>query len=318
MFAKKLTTAILQKNSRVCVGLDPRLELIPEKIQNEAVDKYGKTFQAAAEAIHVFNKQVIDVVADHVPVIKPQLAFYEQYGSAGIVAFEDTVAYAHEKGLLVIADAKRNDIGSTSQAYANAFLGKTNIFEEEKFVFNADALTINPFLGEDSLLPFIETCDKYGKGIFVLVKTSNSGSKDLQDLVVDETVNEKTNEGKSLVRETVSEKLAKIIDKHAQLPKGDSSYSSIGAVVGATFPEEANVLRKLMPNSIFLVPGIGAQGGDLNSLAVFFDKEGLGAIVNSSRGIVFPKEAQGRDNYLEIIEGKAKELKEQINEVLGK
>ena len=302
MFSKKLTTAILQKNSRVCVGLDPRLELIPEKIKQQAIKKHGKTFQAAAEAIRVFNRQVIDVVAPHVPIIKPQLAFYEQYGAAGVATFEDTVAYAHDNGLLVIADAKRGDIGSTSQAYANAFLGKTNIFEEEKAAFNADALTINPFLGEDSLLPFIDTCQKYGKGIFVLVKTSNIGGKDIQDLEVD---------GK-----TVSEKLAGMLNKHAGNYSSDEKYTNIGAVVGATFPEQAKGLRELMPRSIFLVPGIGAQGGDLNSLAVFFDPEGLGAIINSSRGIVFPKEAQGQDNYLEIIEGKAKELKEQINEVV--
>ncbi|NCN45396.1 MAG: orotidine-5'-phosphate decarboxylase [Candidatus Pacebacteria bacterium CG10_big_fil_rev_8_21_14_0_10_36_11] len=304
MFAQKLVAAILDKNSRVCVGLDPRLDLLPEIIKQNAINKYGETLEAAGEAIKNFNREVIAAVAPFVPVIKPQLAFYEQYGVPGLMAFDDAVRFAHEHGLLVLADAKRGDIDSTAQAYANAFIGQSKVFSSKTSVFNVDAVTINPFLGEDSLAPLIKTTQEFGNGIFVLVKTSNPGSKDLQDLVVD--------------GETISERLAKMLQQHIQQEKlSVGEYSNVGAVVGATFPKQAAVLRKLLPNSFFLVPGVGAQGGSVQDIRVFFQRNGLGAIVNSSRGIVFPSEANGQKNYLEVIAQKAKGLRDEINTVVG-
>lgn len=299
MFSTKLNQKILEKKSRACIGLDPRLEWLPKNIIDSAIKNHGKTFAAAGEAITVFNKQVIDVVAEFVPVVKPQLAFYEQYGPAGLQAVWDTVSYAKKHDLLVIADAKRGDIDSTAQAYANAFLGTTNLFDTETSMFDVDCITINPFLGEDSLEPFIETCSKHGKGIFVLAKTSNPGSSDLQNLEVN--------------GQTISTIVASMIAKHAAQSKGSDDYSSIGAVVGATYPEEAQQLRKQLPHSIFLVPGMGAQGGDASGLANFFNDDGLGAIVNSSRGITFSKRGQEGTDYLQIIEQETKNLVTAIN-----
>jgi orotidine-5'-phosphate decarboxylase len=299
MFSTKLNQKILEKNSRACIGLDPRLEWLPENIVSAAVKNHGKTFAAAGEAITIFNKQVIDVVAEYVPVVKPQMAFYEQYGPAGLQAFWDTVRYAKEHDLLVVSDAKRGDIDSTAQAYANSLLGTTNLFETETKVYDVDCVTINPFLGEDSLIPFIETCTKHGKGIFVLAKTSNPGSADLQNLEVN--------------GQTISTIVAKMIAKHAEQNIGSDGYSSIGAVVGATFPEEAQQLRKQLPHSIFLVPGIGAQGGDTSGLGNFFNADGLGAIVNSSRGITFSKKGHEGTDYLKLIEQETKNLVAAIN-----
>lgn len=304
MFAQKLNQAILQKKSRVCVGLDPRLDLLPEEVKADAIKQYGETFEGAAEAIRVFNRQVIDVIEPFAPVVKPQLAFYEQYGPAGMEAFLDTVQYAHDQGLLVVADAKRGDIDSTAQAYAQAFLGETTIFSQKKPAFNLDCITVNPFLGQDSLKPFLDVSAQFGKGLFILVKTSNPGSKDIQDLKFD---------GK-----TLSEEIAQWVARYSDQSNPGEEYGNIGAVVGATFPEEAKKLRKLMPRSIFLVPGIGSQGGALDALGDFFQADGLGAIVNSSRGIVFPDEARGRKDYLKIIASKAQELRDGIEKVLTK
>lgn len=302
MFAQKLNQAILQKKSRVCVGLDPRLDSLPESVKADAIKQYGETFEGAAEAIRVFNRQVIDVIEPFAPVIKPQLAFYEQYGPAGMAAFLDTVQYAHDQGLLVVADAKRGDIDSTAQAYAQAFLGETTLFSQKKSAFNLDCITVNPFLGQDSLKPFLNVSAEFGKGLFILVKTSNPGSKDIQDL--------------QLGGETLSEKIAQWVASYSDQSHPGEEYGDIGAVVGATFPEEAKILRKLMPRSIFLVPGVGSQGGALNALGDFFQADGLGAIVNSSRGIVFPDEARGRKDYLKIIASKVQELRDGIEKVL--
>ena len=301
-FSAKLNRAIEQKNSRVCVGLDPRLDWIPSSIKSVAIKHHGKTFEAGAEAILTYNKQVIDVVAPLVPAVKPQVAFYEQFGPAGMQAFWDTVKYAQSSGLVVIADAKRGDIDSTAQAYANAFLGTTNLFGTETSVFDVDCITVNPFLGEDSLLSFIKVCHTHGKGVFILVKTSNPGSSDLQDQMVHDT--------------SISTIVADIITKHTSTNLDEYGYSSIGAVVGATFPEEARRFRKQLPSSIFLVPGVGSQGGNSTDLKHFFNSDKLGAIVNSSRGITFSKQGQEGDQYLSLIEQETKSLVRAINSAL--
>ena len=303
MFCTRLNQSILDKNSRLCVGLDPRLEWLPKPILDRAKRKYGPTFKAAGKAISEFNKQIIDVVANIVPVVKPQMAFYEQYGPAGLEAFWETVNYAKKRKLLVIADAKRGDIDSTAQAYANSFLGKTDLFGKSKACYDVDCLTVNPFLGEDSLLPFIETCNKFKKGIFILAKTSNPGSDDFQNLQF---------RGKTLTR-LVSE----LIAKHASVNLDSRGYSNIGVVVGATFPQEAKEIRQILPHSIFLVPGLGPQGGSSNGLNNFFNSDKLGAIINSSRGIVFSKNGKEGKNYLKIIEEEAKQMTKMINQEIN-
>lgn len=273
-FADRLVAAIKKKRSVVCVGLDPRLSQIPDFIKKNARKHYENSFTAAAEAILGFNKGIIDAVADLVPAVKPQIAFYEQYGHEGIRVFEETLRYAHYKGLITIADVKRGDIGSTAEAYAKAFLGKVDVFGKEIFSFDADAVTVSPYLGYDGIKPFIEEAQKYEKGIFVLVKTSNTSSGDLQDL--------KMKDG-----HTVYEIMAKYLESWGADSIGKNGYSCVGAVVGATFPEEARKLREMMPHNIFLVPGYGAQGAIAADVRPCFNKDGSGAIVNSSRGIIY-------------------------------
>ena len=277
-FGDRLTAAIKKKNSVVCVGLDPRLDHIPAFIIDKAVAEHDRTFKAAAAAFLEFNKGIIDAVADLVPVVKPQIAFYEQYGAEGIRAFEETCKYAQEKGLLVIADAKRNDIGSTADAYAKAFIGKVDLFGEEMPGLDADALTVNAYLGLDGIKPFLQACEESGAGIFVLVKTSNPSSGDIQDRV---TADEQM---------SIAELMANFVDSWGFDLVGESGYSSVGAVVGATYPKELQKLRKLMPSTPLLVPGYGAQGGGAADVAAAFDKDGTGAVVNSSRGIIFAYE----------------------------
>lgn len=235
---------------------------------------YGDTFRAVAEAILEFNIGIIDAVADFVPVVKPQIAFYEQYGHEGVRIFEETLHYARHKGLIAIADVKRGDIGSTAEAYAKAFLGKVEVFGKEVFSFDADAVTVSPYLGYDGIKPFIHEAQKYGKGIFILVKTSNSSSGDLQDLEMKDG-------------HAVYEIMAKYVESWWADCIGKSGYSCVGAVVGATFPTQARKLRKLMPHNIFLVPGYGAQGATAADVKNCFNKDGSGAIINSSRGIIY-------------------------------
>ena len=288
-FTDKLVEAVKLKGNPICVGLDPRLELIPGFIKRAAIERSdGTPMAAAADAIVAFNKGIIDAVESIVPVVKPQIAFYEIFGHEGVRAYEETLRYAKSKGLITIADAKRNDIGSTATAYAQAFLGETVMFEKEKEVvlpmFDADSITVNAYLGWDGIKPFVEECRKYDKGIFSLVKTSNPSSGDLQDLELKEGG-------------TVFELMGNMIDSWGSDDIGENGYSLIGAVVGATFPEQARKLRKIMPNSYFLVPGYGAQGGGAEDVKPCFNKDGLGAVVNSSRGITFAY--QKMDGYEE-------------------
>jgi len=283
-FADRLDVAIKAKGSPICVGLDPRLEKIPMFIKERQMALHKDALKAAAQSILEFNKGIIDAVADLVPVIKPQIAFYEQYGHEGVRVFEETLWYARDKGVMTIADIKRGDIGSTAEAYAKAFLGKVNLFGEEVFSFDADAVTVSPYLGYDGIKPFINEARKHGKGVFVLVKTSNVSSADLQDLrMKDES--------------TIYEIMAKYLESWGVDEVGKDGYSFVGAVVGATFPDQAKKLRLIMPNNIFLVPGYGFQGGKAKDVAACFNSDGLGAVVNSSRGIIFAWE--NSDNFTE-------------------
>ena len=266
---------VVATKSHLCVGLDPVLDKFPYFILNRAKELYGKNPQGAAYAILEFNKIIIDIVADKVPSVKPQLANYEKYDSYGIEAFWKTVEYARKKGLLVIADAKRGDIGSTSNAYAESFF--KNSEDEWASSVAVDALTINPFLGSDGLDPFINLNSK--KGNFVLVKTSNQSSGEIQDLVID---------NKQI---TVSETVCDYINSRVKLV-GEYGFSNIGAVVGATYPQELSKFRKLLPHSLFLVPGVGYQGGDITQLEAGFDKRGLGSIISCSRAIDYSYESQ--------------------------
>lgn len=267
----KLITNIKKTNAPIVVGLDPMLGYIPKHIQKKAFDEYGETLEGAAEAIWQFNKGILDATADLIPAVKPQVAMYEQFGVEGICAFKKTVDYAKEKGLVVIGDIKRGDIGSTSAAYATGHLGKATVGSKKINVFNEDFITVNPYLGTDGVKPFVDVCKEENKGLFILVKTSNPSSGEFQDRIID---------GRPLY-ECVGEKVAAWGAEHM----GDE-YSYIGAVVGATYPEMGKVLRKLMPKTYILVPGYGAQGGKAKDLVHYFNEDGLGAIINSSRGII--------------------------------
>ena len=288
-FADRLEAAVQQKGNPICVGLDPRFEQLPKKIREAAIREHGSTAKAVAEAFLAFNVSILDAVSDLVPVCKPQAAFYEEFGWEGLRAYEATVRYARRRGLLVISDAKRGDIGSTAQAYARAHLGFARSPKEmsaddfQRIVtaedhnitsFDADAMTVNPYMGADPLEPFIKVCAANERGLFVLVKTSNKGSGDLQDLV--------TQDGK-----TVMEHTAAMVARLGAAQRGQGGLSSIGAVVGATYPEQARKLRELMPDAIFLIPGYGAQGGSAQDAIAGFRKDKRGAIVNNSRGILF-------------------------------
>lgn len=269
----KLIDSIKKKNAPVVVGLDPTLSNIPKKIVDRAIKDKGETFEAASDAIIEYNKAIVDSVCDLVPAVKPQIAMYEQFGIPGLMAFTETVNYCREKGLIVIGDVKRGDIGSTSTAYAKAHLGKVRIGNSEIPAFNEDFCTVNPYLGSDGIKPFIEECNANDKGIFVLVKTSNPSSGEFQDRVL--------HDEDSTLYEAVGIK----VNDWAKLSM-DGAYSNVGAVVGATYPKMGEILRRIMPKSFILVPGYGAQGGSGKDLKPFFNEDGLGAIVNSSRGII--------------------------------
>ncbi len=274
MFIDKLIVNIKEKNNPTVIGLDPKIDYIPEYIKEKYFDKHGRNSKAVAKSIYKFNKKIIDSVYDIVPAVKPQLAYYEMYGIEGIKAFYKTANYAKEKGMIVIADGKRNDIGSTAEAYSTAYLGKTKIVDEiVERMFNVDSLTVNPYLGIDGVEPFVNDCLKYERGIFILVKTSNKSSGQLQDLV--------TQDGKHIY-----EVMAELVEEWGCNQIGTFGYSNVGAVVGATYPEQAKTLRKIMKHAYILVPGYGAQGGTAKDVANSFNEDGLGALVNASRSIM--------------------------------
>ena len=268
---QKLISNIQKTNAPIVVGLDPMLGYIPEHIQKKAYAEFGETLEGAAEAVWQYNKEIVDCTYDLIPAVKPQIAMYEQFGIEGLKAYKKTVDYCKEKGLVVIGDVKRGDIGSTSAAYAVGHLGKVQVGSRTYAAFDEDFATVNPYLGTDGIKPFLDVCRQEKKGIFILVKTSNPSSGEFQDQLID---------GKPLY-ELVGEHVAKWGEECI----GDT-YSYVGAVVGATYPEMGKVLRKIMPKSFILVPGYGAQGGKGKDLVHFFNEDGLGAIVNSSRGII--------------------------------
>ena len=267
----QLVANIKKTGAPIVVGLDPMLNYIPEQVQKKAFAEYGETLEGAAEAIWQFNKEIVDKTYDLIPAVKPQIAMYEQFGLPGLAAFKKTVDYCKEKGLVVIGDIKRGDIGSTSAAYAVGHIGKVKVGSKTYAPFDEDFVTVNPYLGSDGVNPFLDVCKEEKKGIFVLVKTSNPSSGEFQDQKID---------GRPLY-ELVGEKVA----AWGSEVMGDE-YSYVGAVVGATYPEMGKVLRKVMPKAYILVPGYGAQGGKGKDLVHFFNEDGLGAIVNSSRGII--------------------------------
>lgn len=294
MAADKLLEEIDRKQNPCVVGLDPVIEKIPDSLIK------GDSFREIADAFTRFNKGIIDSIADLIPAVKPQIAFYEKYGSEGFRSFEETVDYAMSKGLLVIEDGKRNDISSTAQAYADGHLGKVTSGSVKVPSLDVDLLTVNPYLGSDGLTPFVDVCRRYDKGIFILVKTSNPSSAEFQDRIVkinDSEVKEFLKAGLDVKNnETEMYNLVALqVNRYAQQLKGRRGYSPIGAVVGATFPRQAKELRKIMPDSIFLVPGYGAQGGTAKDLTNCFNDDGYGAVINSSRGIIYAYEKTGQD-----------------------
>lgn len=292
-FADLLIAEIKNKNNPSIGGLDPKLEYIPEHILNESLEACdGDCFKAAGRALFKFNKGLVDATCDVIPAVKIQMAYYEMYGLEGMKAFYRTAEYAKSKGLVVVADGKRNDIGSTSQAYSTAYLGKTDfsVFGNKKQAAcgSIDCLTVNPYLGIDGIEPFLQDCKELGRGIYILVKTSNPSSKQIQDK---EFINE----------EKVYENVADLVNEWGIDLVGEYGYSSVGAVVGATWPEQAKELRERMPHTFFLVPGYGAQGGSGKSVSVNFDKNGLGAIVNSSRSFMCAyKNSEWKDKFTSL------------------
>ena len=269
----RLVEQIRKKEAPIVVGLDPMLSYVPKHIVDAAVKDKGETLEAAAAAVLEYNRAIVDAVYDLVPAVKPQIAMYEQFGIPGLMAFTETVNYCRSKGLIVIGDVKRGDIGSTSKAYATAHLGKVTVGSKTIPVFDEDFCTVNPYLGTDGIKPFIEECNGSDKGIFILVKTSNPSSGEFQDRVL--------HDEDSTLYETVAFKVCEWAKQSM-----DGTYSNIGAVVGATYPKMGEILRRIMPKSYILVPGYGAQGGTGKDLKPFFNSDGLGAIINSSRGII--------------------------------
>lgn len=306
----RLIKAIDEKNAPVVAGLDPTLELIPDSVREAAFKKCGETLEGAAEAILQFNKRIIDRIYDIVPAVKPQIAMYERFGLPGLAAYKATVDYAHEKGLIVIGDIKRGDIGSTSEAYAEAHLGSVTIGGKEIIPFGEDFCTVNPYLGTDGVKPFTDVAKRCGKGIFVLVKTSNPSSGEFQDRKVD---------GEA----PLYEKVAEMVEKWGEELIRDG-YSDVGAVIGCTYPEVGKYLREKLPRVFVLVPGYGAQGGTGEDLKVFFDSTGRGAIVNSSRGIIgaWKKEPYKSTFPEERFDDAARQavldMKEDINKAIGR
>lgn len=298
----RLVEKIKKTNAPVVVGLDPMMSYIPEHIVKKAFGEYGETLEGAAEAIFNYNKGIVDAIYDIIPAVKPQVAMYEQFGIPGMIAFQKTVDYCKEKGLVVIGDIKRGDIGSTSTAYAVGHLGKVTVGNNKISAFNEDFVTVNPYLGTDGIKPFIDVCKEEKKGIFILVKTSNPSSGEFQDRLID---------GRPLY-EYVGEQ----VDKWGSECMGDD-YSYVGAVVGATYPEQGKMLRKIMPKSFILVPGYGAQGGKGADLVHYFNEDGLGAIVNSSRGIIcaYKQEAYAKFGPMAYADASRQAVIDMINDI---
>ncbi len=301
MSIDQLISAIIKKKSPIVVGLDPRLEQIPQEIIQKYETMGHRPYDVVKNSLIEFNKGIIDAVKDLVPALKPQVAFYEQYGLAGMEAYAETCRYGKEAGLYIIADVKRGDIGSTSKAYSLGHLGKVTYQEEQLNSFEADSVTVNPYLGDDCLSEFVDEITSFDKGMFVLVKTSNKSSAQLQNLSVGD--------------KTIYEIVGGLVNEWSQKTIGKKGYSPVGAVVGATYPSEMDTLRKVMPNSYFLVPGYGAQGGGGQDVVNAFNADGLGAIVNSSRGIIFAYK-NSTLSYKDAAREATLEMQKDINDAL--
>jgi len=299
-----LTKKIKEKNNPTVAGLDPKLDYVPKHIKEKNFKQFGKTAKAAAASIFEFNCGLIDALCDVVPAVKPQSAYYEMLGPSGAAVFKDTIDYAKGKGLYVIADVKRNDIGSTAEAYAAAYLGYTEIEGEKIAPYGADSATVNAYLGTDGIEPFLKICKGLGKSIFVLVKTSNKSSGEFQN---------RDMEGKPLY-----ERVAEMMNEWSKDLMTPCGYSEVGAVVGATYPEEQKRLRALLPNAYFLVPGYGAQGASASDIKNAFDKNGMGAIVNSSRAIMcaWKKTDKNGEDYMDAARKEAVRMRDEIMSVL--
>ena len=282
-------------------GLDPKLDFVPDFIKKAAFAEYGKTLEGAAAALLVFNKGLIDALCDIVPAVKPQAAYYEMYGWQGVKALCETISYARSKGMFVITDGKRNDIGATMEAYAAAHLGKTDVGGTVLEAFDADALTVNAYLGSDGIYPLLDVCKKYDRGIFVLVKTSNPSSGELQDQTL--------TDGK-----TVCSHMGEMCEKWGEVSIGGYGYSCVGAVVGATYPDQLRVLRAELEHTFFLVPGYGAQGGGAKDAVAAFDRNGRGAVINSSRAIMcaYLKDGTAPEGYAEAARREALRMRDDI------
>ena len=302
----KLIDRIRETNNPTVIGIDPKYDMIPECIKN----KYEQNMEGVAKAIEEFNKALIDATFDIIPAVKINIAFYEMYGLEGMKVFEETCKYAKEKGMLVMADIKRGDIGSTSKAYSNAFLGRTQIGEKEEKIYDVDFVTLNPYMGIDSVKPFIEDCKKYNKGAFIIVKTSNPSSGDLQDLKLENG-------------EEVYTRVAKLVEEWGEDLRGKYGYSSISAVVGATYPKQLKDLRKTAPHTFFLIPGYGAQGGKAEDITLGFDSNGIGGIVNSSRGLMCAyksdlwKDKYTEERFAEATRQEAIRMKNELNNAIS-
>jgi len=300
-----LIDKIKETKNPTVMGLDPRYEMLPDCVKN----KYERNVEGACKAILEYNKALIDATCDIIPAVKPQIAFYEMFGIEGMIVFNETCKYAKEKGMVVIADNKRGDIGTTAQGYSNAFLGKTPIGDENFDIFNVDFITVNPYMGTDCVKPFVDDCKKYNKGIFVLVKTSNKSSGEIQDLVLEN--------GK-----TIYETVAELVNEWGKDLVGEYGYSSVSSVVGATYPEQLKKLREIMPGSYFLIPGYGAQGGKAEDIALGFDNNGLGGIVNASRSLMCAyksdlwKDKFAEEDYAQATRSEAIRMRDELNSVL--
>ena len=307
MSLDRMIENIVKMQNPTVAGLDPKLSFIPSYIINEAFEKYGKNLDGAAAALLQYNKGLIDELCDIVPAVKPQAAYYEMYGWQGVKALADTIAYAKSKGMFVITDGKRNDIGTTMEAYATAHLGTTDVMGEKLEAFGADCLTVNGYLGTDGIKPLVNICNEKDGGIFVLVKTSNPSSGELQDMNLEN--------GK-----TVYNTMGDMCEKWGEALAGKYGYSGVGAVVGATYPAQLGEMREKAPHTFFLVPGYGAQGGGAEDVAPAFDKNGLGAIINSSRGIMCAWQSEGCDekDYAKAARREAIRMRDEIMARIGK
>jgi len=300
-----LINEIKETGNPTVMGLDPRYEMLPKCV----TDKYPKTLEGIAQAIIEYNKALIDATYDIIPAVKPQIAFYEMFGVLGMQAFEETCKYAKQKGMIVIADIKRGDIGSTAQGYSNAYLGKTKIGDMEQSIFDVDFVTINPYMGTDCVKPFIEDCKKYNKGLFILVKTSNPSSGELQDIKLENG-------------EEIYTRVAKLVENWGEELRGEYNYSSIAAVVGATYPEQLKQIRKTVPHTFFLIPGYGAQGGTAADISYGFDENGLGGIVNASRSLMCAYKSEKWKNkfeekdYAQATRAEAIRMRDELNKVI--